>query len=242
MKRKMAGQEGQVALVALSITAILTVLSSLLIQRSVVEQKLAGQVEETARALNLAEAGVEEILNDSSTEGVYEVDLGDQGKRAYKVTKNEDTTNSQLRVGRTRDFWVQSGSSLSLKWASDADGSGILVTVLGKDTVKRYLYTRGSNTPDNVTDATTKENEDDVVTVSLDGVVDPELVRVKALWSDITLTATGTNMPEIAKNIQVEVEAETNTGATSNVYAEKSAPQLPSVFDYALFSGKGINK
>lgn len=242
MKRNMVGQEGQVALVALSITAVLTVLSSLLIQRSVVEQKLAGQVEETARALNLAEAGVEEILNDPSKNGVFEVDLGDQGSRAYKVSRDVDTNNSEIREGRTRDFWVQAGSTLRLGWSSSETGSGVLVTVMGDTGIKRYLYKRGSNTPEDVSDATATVSEGGTIDVDLGGVGIPELVRVKALWSDITLSADGNNLSDLSKNVQVEVEAETETGATSNVFAEKSAPQLPSVFDYALFSGSGINK
>lgn len=226
---------------ALSITAVLTVLSSLLIQRSVVEQKLSGQAEEAARALNLAEAGVEELLSDESIlAGTGTLDAG----KSYSVTKSSELQGVNIAVGRTRDIEITDATNFRFGWGGNA---GMLMTVLGENGVKRYLFDRNgvggiSGTPDATINAAQTKMFNDFVSPAVRSEIGPlKIVRFKALVDNATLNVDQTVGLD-SQAVQVEVEAETETGATSNVFAEKSAPQLPSVFDYALFSGDAINK
>jgi hypothetical protein len=117
----------------------------------------------------------------------------------------------------------------------------MLVTIYGRTGVKRYLFKHGNPTGMVGGVSMNLNAVKSFSSLGKNGIGDLVLVRFKAVAGPIMLNVSGANGIG-DQTIAVEVEAETETGATSNVYAEKSAPQLPSVFDYALFSGTDISK
>jgi hypothetical protein len=239
-------QQGFLATSVLVVMALLSVVTLVAIQRSTVTQRIVRQGSEYTDTFGTAEAGVERLIG-TDLEDLYAMaDRGtlktSAGDVDYAISTNSDVTGVSIDVGRTYDVVVDGSSSPTFTWVWSGctlgDFSGILVTVYGTDNeVSRELYYDqdcSPQHPNEVGDATSVDPSGPTV-VDLAGVSNPVRVRFKALWSPLVLTVGG-SLPTQGYTVEVEATGNANE-STTNLLFTQSIPQIPSIFDYAVFSG-----
>lgn len=242
MRKHLGNQEGQLALAALGIMAVMMVVGLLVGQRVILQQRSGRSNVEVSEAQREAEEIMERLLSeDLSTK------IGSYPDEGYAV-RTAETLDNTLLEGRTYDLWVQGDSSFDLAWSGAC--TGVLLTFMNETQIERRLYLKdydpigagaceytGSQVQNaiNVPDGTSK-------TINIAGDLGwaPELVRIKALFGEVGLEVT--NASNLALGYEVETAGQVGDGASVNIVGTKSGPQLPSIFDYALFSGGSITK
>ena len=258
----MKKDSGQVALIVLLVMVVMLTLGVSIAQRGVADVRISQQEEDSARAFQAAETGVEQALSTlSGGEGSFGEDT------SYEVTVAQGgasgfTSGQAVTAGETLIVNLE-GASVNLtgfdiyfieKGRDDCDTSPAAVeaSVVYKPGSDMRVRREGF-------DVVSRGNSFDVVskgsysfegktfcakaTVSLTGN-DIEL-RVKPLYSQAVIgvdprpdTATVTN----DQFLEVDSVGQTTGGVTRAVTVRRGLPQLPPIFDYVLFSGGGIIK
>lgn len=161
MIEKHLNQRGQILLTTLLVLSLATTVVLALIGRSVTDVSLSSQVEESAKALNAAEAGIEESLLSGGNA------LGSAGGAAYSSTvttiggaSSVYQFSKKTSVDATETLWLvphasgvmdesnpYRGLSLDICWSDAAVKPALLVSIWYKRD-SEYRVARGAYDPD----------------------------------------------------------------------------------------------
>ena len=258
IKRKVK-EHGQAVLIVLLVVAVALGFGLSIISQSVTDVKISKQEQESARAFNAAEAGIEEALK-SITVGVgsitvddIEVDYSVSSETVLSNTVNEnesvevDLTDADLGLNTVTINWVNSGNATENPGTCTASSGGapasLLVAVIDDaDNITRYGVNacdlEADNGMTNISDA-----GDSPFLRQYDVAVDAgdALVRIRPLYNRTSMNINGNvDLPVQAYSISSTAQAPTLESKAIEV--SRTEPATPSVFDYVLFSGTSITK
>ncbi|MBU0619066.1 hypothetical protein KKD62_02400 [Patescibacteria group bacterium] len=226
-------EKGQVLLIVLLVTVVALTLGLGAISQSITDIKISEEEEESARAFNLAEAGIEEALRNL---GVREFGW-DEGEDGYNVSVVEEagfSTPQPVEQGDVIQLTVNGadGRIIRIDWDNPAALEVIaLVNDSGNYVVQRWVY-------DDIGRIPGADNPVSDYTVNFTIPTDSELLRLRPLFSDSSFTVAG-NIPD--QQYRIEATGQTASGVTRKIQVTREiAPSLPGIFDYALFSGGAI--
>lgn len=180
-------EQGQILLITLLVLTVATTIALSLIGRATIDLSMSNQLEESTRAFNAAEAGIEQALRSgfgtagptTLTSGVsYEVSVNSIGGQAgvyqlaHKTPQNVTETiwlaEHDATTGALDETRFFSDSSLSLCWSQEVApeaAAALEVTVLYKDNLNAYHAARMAVDPDGVT----RNNNFDSSGITLNG-------------------------------------------------------------------------
>lgn len=225
MKPMNKNKSGQLVTTALLIGLVVLTIGLGVASRAITEVKLSRQEEESARAFNIAEAGIEELLKKTTLlPGVddSEVPIEVGGVTLRRKVTVEDIS-AGLSLEKNQVVEIDTGtSSFTGDISISSDPSVSLAVMIYQEESGNYAVRR--------------ERHDGSATITV-GSKD-KLVRIK-VYGKTKITVTGDNLPPLAVKITSRAHSEA-VGETRQVEAERTAPGLPSIFDYVLFSGDGL--
>ena len=261
MMRFKGNETGQVALIVLLVMVVMLTLGIAVAQRGVTDVRIAQQEEDSARAFQAAEAGIEEALStlvggsgSFGEDTSYDVTVGQAGSSGFvfgqPVAAGEvvyvNLAGASPGMNRLDVYFMEIG-----KDDCDVTPAAVEVMILsspgGNTRVRREgfdISSRGNNF-----DQVTKGNYSfegvsfcAKATVNLTG--NDQQVRIRPLYNRavVGVDPQPANATLPNQYLQVESVGQTEAGVTRAVTVKRSEPQLPPIFDYALFSGGGIIK
>ncbi|MBI4035094.1 MAG: pilus assembly PilX N-terminal domain-containing protein [Candidatus Chisholmbacteria bacterium] len=257
-------QGGQIALIVLLIMVVMLTVGISVAQRGLVDVRLSQQEEDSARAFQAAEAGIEQALStlaggegEFGEDTSYKVSIGQSGGEGF-------TTDQPILAGEMLKVSLE-GSSTNLNGVTvyfmekgkddcDVNPAAIEVSVVynpGSDwRVRRGTFDVAAVSRGNSFTEVTKGNYDFLgktfcaqSTLTMLPGTDRE-VRIKPLYNAAIIGVDPRPDNAILVNQYVEVDStgQTTGGVTRAVQVRRNLPELPSIFDYAVFSGAGIVK
>lgn len=248
---------GQAGLVVLLLTVILLTVGIAVASRATTDVAISRQEEESNRALNGAEAGVENALTQdlnftgSTYSGSVSVDTGISVN--YTIDKvNILETRLFKGVSAQADVsGVANGQGIQVRWAKETNCSqnpaSLLITVFNKvgSTVKarNYAYQPCSTANTGFTDVSTDPAGELFRQVTISLLPGDQFVRVRPIYNDtsIQIQGSGWNLP--TQYYRVKSVADSNLGNESRaVQVNRTNPVAPSIFDFVLYSGTTITK
>lgn len=255
MNLKLKNQTGQVGVIVLLTMAGMLTVGLSLATRTTQESLLSGKETETARVFNAAEQGVEEALSgDLDFEGesisgnlspVTGVDV------QYDVTK-VNSLRTRLFEGISVGVDVtgaSDGNELRIDWSkieSCADNPASLVISIFFDdagtTRVRHEGVAACDNGDNF--ATSTEIDGDYeYRYNLTLQSGDFLVRIKPVYNDTNISVSSTDFTLPVQYYSIRSEA-TNptTNETRIIEVNRTLSTVPSVFDYAVYSGSDLVK
>lgn len=253
---------GQVALVVLLIMIVMLTLGVSVVQRSLFDVRLSQAEEESNRAFQAAETGVEMALSNLS--GASSVDLGDGLSYSVSVEGGGETgwvTGTSVGVGEIVSVSLDGASpnlnSLNVyfidKANQDCDSNPAAIEVVvvrevgGGEQVARSVYD-----VENRDNGFTLLSKGDYVYqgTTFCGVAQVNLpgnsveARIRVLYSSASVGVEpqplGATLAEQLRTIRSEGSLE--SGVTRVVQVDRYNPQTPSIFDYVLYSGGALVK
>ena len=269
MRRNKHRQSGQIVLVALLIGLVVLTMGLGVASRSITDIKLSRQEEESSRAFNVAEAGIEKFLKETDLAGLVDryteivkvgetdiarvVDVEAQEALSVTLQPNETLTVDLSEIGFVGSLvinWIDTATEDPGCNGEGADNSSASIEVMvyreeeGNYSVKREGYNSCSDlNNDNGFDTTADVGgggfKSAVTIADLDN--NDKLVRVRVLYTKATVSVQG-SVPLGAQTYRITSRASAPVGETRQVVAERTNPGLPAIFDYVLFSGSGLTK
>ncbi len=239
--------KGQVALILVLITTVVSALAVSLASRSTVDTKIQQTEAEGVQALLFAQSGLEQLIlnpNESAVQDTnYSATKSDSGIDSLETGLMETGSSVELTLGT-----VNSLSSFSVYWGPD-DGNpsgkpAIFISLIektGKISDKAFDYDNLNNfTAGKVVSGVYPRWTD---TIGLNSNVSK--IRITVLGSSALLKvipAEGEAFPSQLKSIKSigSVSSDNNIVKYGLQYDESTFDTVPSVFDYALFSGGQI--
>ena len=245
------GQSGQVGIVILLLTVVLLTIGLSIASRTITDVRLSRQEEESSRAFNAAEAGIEEALRLNlsaliAAGGAGSVTVG--GITANYRVAEENTLETQIDEGETIEVNVAglgSGNQVSIDWARDTCPSAASVVVAvynGTSTTIRRTPYQGCPRGDNF--ASSSPGVDGYQFRTIVSLANgDQFIRVRAVYAGTQLRvlgAGGTALP--VQFWRIRSEAQTLGGETRSVEVTQTPPAPPSIFDFVIFSGSSLTK
>lgn len=258
MKRR----SGQVGLLLLVIMGLVVGIALSLASRSLGDTVLSRQESESAKAFRLAESGVEQALNalrqDTSTTSTLNL-TGDGDFSGTTSIGGSTSFGLYVKEGEQAHLDVTSFApgNLTLQWTKAADtrenpascsaGSGnspaaIEIVAHKSDGTASFSYLNPySCTPEtNGFGSTAVAGNDGYRSSATYSVVaGVSAVRIRPLYSDATITVSGTGLSTQLYLIQSKAAG---GDAQKEIEVKRGLDAPASVFDYALFSGSSIEK
>lgn len=255
----MTKRRGQVGLLLLVVMGLVVGIALSLASRSLSDTVLSRQESESAKAFRLAETGIEQALNQLRQGTVPDtLPLSGDGAFSGNATVGEqDVFGLYVKEGEQAHLDVTNYTgNLDITWTRTADmrenpsscneGSGnapaaIEVIAHRADGTARFAYYNpsGCSLGNNFTDSSAGSNgyrsRVSSYAVGL-GVV---AVRIRPIYADATIQVSGSGLLTQLYLIQSQAEG---GDAKKEIEVKRGLDAPASVFDYALFSGSGIEK
>lgn len=250
----MKGNQGQVGMTVLLIMVVMVTVAVAVASRSVSNLNLTRREQESTRSLDLAESGIEQLLNSDvsitgSTTYHTVVQSGGVSKDVYISAEPLDSISElPVREGHVVDVFLgKLTSDLTVSWNGDcaANTSPVIELTFLKDGspnsyAKRLAFdacdarcnVAGFTCTSGLTTANIANTDvyEDMITY--------DLLRVKVLAASTTLTVTGTGLPNQGVKATATASDSEEVAATVQKYQYRGS--LPSIFDYVVFSGDTI--
>lgn len=236
-------KSGQVALIILLIMVVVLTIGLSLISHSVIDVSISKDEEEAIRAFSAAEAGIEEALKQTDL-GSWTPGASPIGGIEPNITVSEidDNIERELAEGEMMNIHLTGGTATTatISWSPEAaleltvyknDGSLQRGAVTSSGSCASGLDVHGGSViiPDNFAGSSLT-------------LTDASLLRIRALCNDTTVTVSGAGLPtqqyEIDSRAAAGGEEETKVSA---IEVSKTVPELPSIFNYVLFSGGDLD-
>ncbi len=246
-------QEGQIGLIVLLLTVVLLTIGLSIATRSVTDIRLSRQEEESSRAFNAAEAGIEDALRKDlhALVGAGEVSVDVGGITAKYRVSEENSLETQIDEGETVEINVLglgNGRQVAIEWAKDScpSAASIVVAVYNRTTrtIRRTPYegcSHGDSFVGPPTVATGTDNYAFRVIVNL--INGDQFIRVRAVYAATWLRARGTGTTVLPVQFwRIRSDAQTGGGETRSVEVTQTPPAPPSIFDFVIFSESGLTK
>lgn len=252
---------GQAGIVILLLTIVLLTVGLSIASRSVTDVRLSRQEEETSRAFDAAEAGIEDALRKdlAGLVGVGgSVDVGPcpgpECIRADYSVNEEVNLETELEEGETVEVNLAgfTGSGVTLQWGrsgevcSGGDLFASLVVAVFDNTgkVRRTPYSQiGCNRGDSFVQSAGPAAAPYLLRLTENVGPGDIALRARAVYSDTPIrvesSSPGTN-PLPAQFWRVHSEAKTTGGETRAVEVTQTSPAPPSLFDFVIFSGGNL--
>lgn len=215
-----------------------------IISQSVTDIEIAGSSEESARAFNAAEAGIEDALRQVSVV----VGAGQQTISVGDFDVNYEVSGDDFLVGDYSENEVATvvlgapGDTLTIEWGESCPGAAsLLITVIDSS----YGITReGWNACNDLVNDFTN-----VLTPGADGYLRLKtlsvganaLVRIRPISNQVNIRVTGTGFLPV-QAYDIDSKAQSPTLESKAIQVDRTIPATPSIFDYVLFSGTDIAK
>lgn len=232
-------QRGQVGLVVLLIMAALITIGLGVASQSVLEINTARLETDSSQAFNAAEQGIELALQDPTYTGTSDISGYNV---AVQVEEQTDSYQALIKEGHSAQLLMDNVTGLELSWPSrgcEANREVIVVTLINAaGDINRQAYGRECSLIDGFRDAICTGQNCRVTLASLSGW---RLARIKAVYNQVNLTAaiSGSNLPAQSYEI-TSTATRPNSGEARSVQVNKTPASVPSIFDYALFSGADL--
>lgn len=242
---------GQVALVLVLIMTVVSALAVTLASRSTVDTRIQQTESQSVQALVNAQNGLEQLILNPGSNGVntptYIANKTDIGMEAFTVGRVDEGSSVELNLAGA-DFTTLTG--FSVYWSPDADNPGgqpavLITTISNTGVVKDYAYDYlGNNGFSVALDGSSQGYEKKTPKIALSSST--ARVRITVLGKPVLMKIlpldSGALFPSQVKSIQSvgSVASDQNAVKYGLQYDESSADSVPSVFDYALFSGGSI--
>lgn len=223
MKKNINLQSGQLAVLALFVGVIVLTIGLGVASRTTLDLKISRVEQESARVFNAAEAGVEELLTQAVLPlGTTTANVSDAGfSMSRTVTVTEQTEGVSLKKGQVVEVDVRTfiGPAVNVRCDPSAEVEVMKYVNLGSDySVDRSFSSCNSTSAFGV----------------LGGI---KFLRVKLL-GDTKVVVSAVGLGPQAYKISSQVQA--TVGDVRQVDVERTAPALPPIFDYVLFSGGAL--
>lgn len=253
-------QTGQVGIIVLLLTIVLLTIGLSIASRSITDLRLSRQEEETTRAFNAAEAGIEEALRQSLSQivvkgGTGSVTVG--GIKADYTVEEGPVLETEIDEGETVEvnlsgFVGLGGTGVTIEWGETGEvcsGGDLFASIVvaifdSSGSVARRPYTgtgcdRGDNFDASAGAAT---NPDYLLGLTVPVGAGDVFMRIRAVYSDTPITITGEGADLPVQYWRVHSEAQTVGGETRAIEVTETVPAPPSIFDFVLFSGGSLTK
>lgn len=258
-------EAGQVAVIVALTMAVMATVTLSVVSSSIVDLRLTDVEEESSAALKAAEAGLEQALkglrsddfSSSDFPGAsYEVDVESRGESGFITASSID----QGEVIEVELGGSSPPSDLVVYWSDKNDDSqdppgAVEVLRYGKISdsdyrVSRYVYDpdatrRSQNNFEDfgapTIDPPAFQGVEFAASASIPLDADDQLVRIRTFYNSMTLGISPQN-----GTLPSQIYEAVSTGKSEDeqvqrrVRAVRGAPQLPAVFDAALYSGGSL--
>lgn len=253
---------GQIGVIIILLTVVLLTIVLSIASRSVTDVRFSRQEEETSRAFDAAEAGIEDALRKNLGDvvvaggtGSVEVGTGCPGgpdciTADYNVSEL-NTLDTFLNEGETLevnldDPSIGAGDRVRIDWATEAcpNAASIVVSVFNPTggVVRRTPYGGCSTGVDNFALANSPGVSGhtfyQIITLQ-DG---DAYMRIRAVYTgtDILVRGDGITLP--VQFWLIHSEAQAFGRETRAVEVTQTVPAPPSIFDFVIFSGSSLVK
>lgn len=262
---KKDSQRGQIGIVILLLTVVLLTIGLSITSRTITDVRLSRQEEETSRAFDAAEAGIEDALRrdlSGLAGGTYDADIGacpgsDCIEVDYQV-QQEQSLATELNEGETVEVnldgfagsrvdidWGYSGEQCSLL-SADPFASIVVAVFDSSGNVRRQPYSaNGCNRGDSFSQSAGPGPAPYLLTVSQPVNADDVYMRVRVVYSDTQIRIESANpgpFPLPPQFYRVHSEARTTGEETRAVEVTQTNPAPPSIFDFVIFSNNNLVK
>ena len=264
-------KSGQAALTVLLVIAVALGFGLSIISQATTDVRIARQEQESARAFNAAEAGIEAALQKLSivagagsqeigglsddVSGTYEVNPANEIQATYQEndTVQVNLANHDPGLTSVTINWVKADSNIENPGcSSEAVTPASLVLTIIKGTA--YGYSQ-RNFAYNACGVLNNGMDNSALSVSGDAgylkkvevtiEAGDELMRLRPVYNQTSLLVTG-NAPLPIQGYEIASSAQVGTNdqslATKAIEVTRTEPGAPAVFDYVLFSGTNLTK
>ncbi|MFH0943149.1 MAG: hypothetical protein V1810_03175 [Candidatus Beckwithbacteria bacterium] len=252
-------QQGQAVLIVLLVVAVALGFGLSIISQSITDVQITGHSEESVRAFNAAEAGIEEALTNlsgllliggSSSMSVdnIEVDYSvEEASFVETIVRENDVAEVVLGGADTLTInWVESSNELenpeeSCNGVSGGAPASLLISVIDVNgNVQRTAINACNLDAENgLTRVGVSDGEDGYLKkYSLAVGPNDERVRIRPLYNQATIRVTGTNLP--VQTYIIDSSAQSPTLESKAIQVSRSVSAVPAIFDFVLFSGTNI--
>lgn len=237
--------------------------------RSVSELKLSRQEQESTRALDMAESGIEDLLSEnlatlSPSTGERSIP-GGGGSYTYAVTAQNGLSNIAVARGHTVDVKLydatlpapKSTDAIIIDWesgdctAGSEDEAAIEVSIITLNTgtygVRRAAFDncgdrRSGANPNNFSAPTPPGTITSVALTPNDLMARIKVVYSPTVITGVTVSSTSTPPYSLPTQYYTVRSAASVEGVTTRAVTVDRLAFLPSIFDYVVFSGNTIVK
>ena len=258
MKRR----SGQILTLVLLIVVVALAVGLSVASRNITNLRTSTQTEQSQRAFSAAEGGVEDVLSRFNSipfvgdQATIDLNIGNIQTQvtAIKVATYEQT----IELGNVGQIDLEgpppASGNIKIEWVKSGDASEtpaaslevIIIKETGGVVSQTRLYYPDSAWSANETGSDFSSTNclgtgyDKCATIDLASHAGAKLLRIKPFWKKTTVKVSG-SLP--AQFYDITSTATTDIGVTRRVQVTRSSkPQLPAVFDYALFSEGEIIK
>jgi Tfp pilus assembly protein PilX len=263
MLKMMKQSAGQAVLMVLLVAAIALGLGLSIISQSTTDIRISQQEQESARAFNAAEAGIETALRSLSSvtlgepqslevgEGDINVEYTVTGTEFLEGTFSENASVQVILGGSVNTVtieWVDKdsgqenpGNCSGVSATSGGTAASILVSVVDDNyEVRRYALNACSlNASNGLTDVATAGAGQYLRSYELAVGANDSLLRVRPLYNSASVRITAVN-PLPVQGYVIDSKAQSPTQEAKAIEVTRWEPATASVFDYVLFSGGSI--
>ena len=262
---KTSSQSGQIALLVMLLMVVVLTVALSLASRQTSDVQLSGQQQDSSVVYYAAEAGVEDALQ-SLADGTKSFALGDRAVSVNTtVTTEGNGTGVEFETDRSivpgESMQIDLGGSLSggsgsiqVSWADSSPDVAILITVFNENAGVATQRVYGLNSQNHGSDDFPSSGNGvygDINIIPLSGTY--EKMAFIYLWQkDVRIhiaPLTGTtkflvnsgdvNIP--AQQYRIESLASNDNGTEKKkIEATRTVNQVPTIFDYVLYSGTTI--
>jgi Tfp pilus assembly protein PilX len=248
-------QAGQAGLVVLLLTVILLTVGIAAASRSQTDLALSRQEEESNRALNGAEAGIEDALSqDLDFEGNTfsgSVDVDPNLNVNYTIEK-VNVLETRLYEGVTAQAdvtGVGNGQGIIIRWGKETsctqEPASLLVSVFsnsgGQVKVRNYGLKPCVTPNNNFTEVSIDPAGEFFRQTTVNLQAGDVFVRIKPVYKDTSIQVQGFGWNLPVQYYRVKSVADSNLGnEVRAVQVNRTIPVAPSIFDFVLYSGTTI--
>ena len=228
-----------------------------IISQSITDTEIAGHSEESARAFNAAEAGIEDALGNLSSlvigdnytlikDGV-DVTYSVSGDSFLEgVYSENDTATVVLDGADTLTIeWVNSGNTQenpgTCNGVSGGAPASLLITVINNvNQIGRYgLNACDLDSVNGMTRVGVSNGTEGYLRQYLLAVAaSDELVKIRPIYNQAKIRVTGDTLP--VQVYGIDSRAQSPTLESKAIQVSRTVPATPAIFDYVLFSGTSI--
>lgn len=248
MKRR-SSQVGQAGLIVMLVMVVLLTLGISIASRSTLDVSQSTQEAETSRVFDAAEAGIERALDtDVALTYVAEDYTVDDLSGSYTVSEINELEvaldESQVVAINTDGY----SGDVKIEWSkvdncAEDNPASIVVSIFDSTigTVRRFAY-EGCDHSDEFLPPNDSSINPYVYATTITVTNDEDLVRVRPLYNETWLRATGDASFPVQYHQIFSTASNEVSGETRAILVDRTIPTAPSIFDYVLFSGSTITK